>query len=1020
MKNAYSRGLSLHNLLKNLLFLFSVCFFPLSVQAQFNTPTINGSIGTNEYGIHTNGSNQQTVGGQTWFMTWDATNLYIAVTNANRGEGMVVYIDTNPTPVIGSGNDSNGSNVGQGYDNTNFAKLPFRAELVMYVKNDYREFRTSNGSNGWSSATTGFGTYSDNGSNLREIAIPWSAMGGRPASFAWFGYVTTSSGLVYGQMPGDNIANNIGTSARYQRYFIVNSTNNSSSIPPFSRNCFVFNYTANPPSFGAVAVYDFTMDSPGNTLTRTSGNWVISNLIINQGTVNLGEVNDDCNLGGDLTIGSSGTLNMTSVNAGSDLFINGNWTNNGTFNANGRAVFFQGANAQSINGATTFAYLIINKSANDVTVVNDISVSGNTGEVLQINNAGRLFLLGANITLSGNGGNIYVSGTNGSSNRSIVGTSGRVIFNGNKTVVNANDRTLQFESNVTVELQSGNIDFGQNSGIYLTQIDGILDIKSTSARVVGNPPTYGSGSLLKYNVGGAAVYNRGVEWSRTADPGYPYNVQITDTKLNLGALAPATAVELANDLTIDAGAALLMNGTIAGASDANDMTATLTIKADLILNGELSLSDKSGGDLVLEGQWNNAGNFVPASRSVTFNGIAPQNIVGTTTFYTLIQNSQGADDLKLLANVNINHLVEVQSGDIHLNKKNMFLADGARIVEDRSANGFVIMDKSVGLVDANPGGYIEINNQTVNADGTAFDPANEIAGLGVYLASSVASYNDLTVRRYNYSGSGVGIRKTFMLSSVSVAANPTRVALEFGEKDVNDTPLGIDDIDRMFRYTVGTNWTIVDATSPVPNVLETDDAQAAFSTWTVGSASLPLPVRLVAFKVEKNGLNQAKITWQTTEEVDNQGFSIEKSPDGISFQAVGWADAKGRLGQITDYQWIDRDFTTSSYYRLKQVDKTGAYNYSRVVFAESADNNSVFKVFPNPIQDKINLNVNLADNTPVKIQILDTQGKTVFENELAWQQAQTTLNQQAQNFQRGVYILRLWANRTVYTAKFLK
>ena len=52
--------------------------------------------------------------------------------------------------------------------------------------------------------------------NVREFAIPWSASrgGGIPASFLFFGYLTSSGGYVYGQAPNDNGGAFIGTSCR--------------------------------------------------------------------------------------------------------------------------------------------------------------------------------------------------------------------------------------------------------------------------------------------------------------------------------------------------------------------------------------------------------------------------------------------------------------------------------------------------------------------------------------------------------------------------------------------------------------------------------------------------------------------------------------------------------------------------------------------------------------------------------------------------------------------------------------
>jgi len=52
----------------------AACSIPLN--AQFNTPSIDGVIQQGEYGNTQNGTNQiGTNAGQTWYMTWDASNL---------------------------------------------------------------------------------------------------------------------------------------------------------------------------------------------------------------------------------------------------------------------------------------------------------------------------------------------------------------------------------------------------------------------------------------------------------------------------------------------------------------------------------------------------------------------------------------------------------------------------------------------------------------------------------------------------------------------------------------------------------------------------------------------------------------------------------------------------------------------------------------------------------------------------------------------------------------------------------
>src|SRR5215469_9436539 len=207
------------------------------MSAQWATPTIDGSIGTGEYGTNNSLSNAGNTG-QTWYMTWDATNLYVGIVNANLSEGAVIYIKGNPQNPPTCCSNSDGNLSGFNYDGEQFTTLPFRAAFVTYFKDGYREYRNSDGSGNWTGATSHYGQYADNQSNTnnRELAIPWSAItgGGIPASFVFFGFLTSSGGYVYGQAPPDNPGAFVGTNATATQYYAVVNTGNGSSTPPFS------------------------------------------------------------------------------------------------------------------------------------------------------------------------------------------------------------------------------------------------------------------------------------------------------------------------------------------------------------------------------------------------------------------------------------------------------------------------------------------------------------------------------------------------------------------------------------------------------------------------------------------------------------------------------------------------------------------------------------------------------------------------------------------------------------------
>ncbi len=225
--------------MKNLiLFVVAAVFLPilaLPVFAQFNTPTIDGVISANEYGVHIDGQNQQTSGGQTWYLTWDNTNLYVAVTNADLSQGAVINIDRNPISPANGGTNADGTLNALNYDGTSIGTLPFRADFRAYFKDGYRDYQTANGANGWGNQTTNFGSYVSGAGNVRELSIPWAAItggGGKPSSFLFLGYLSSGGGFIYGQIPTGNGSGN--SPGNYARYYAVVNTDNGSATKPFS------------------------------------------------------------------------------------------------------------------------------------------------------------------------------------------------------------------------------------------------------------------------------------------------------------------------------------------------------------------------------------------------------------------------------------------------------------------------------------------------------------------------------------------------------------------------------------------------------------------------------------------------------------------------------------------------------------------------------------------------------------------------------------------------------------------
>jgi len=79
-----------------------------------------------------------------------------------------------------------------------------------------------------------------------------------------------------------------------------------------------------------------------------------------------------------------------------------------------------------------------------------------------------------------------------------------------------------------------------------------------------------------------------------------------------------------------------------------------------------------------------------------------------------------------------------------------------------------------------------------------------------------------------------------------------------------------------------------------------------------------LPVNFTSFNAIINN-NQTNLTWSTASEINNKGFEIERSIDGVNFETIGFVKGNSNSNRINKYSFIDANHS-SAFYRLKQID----------------------------------------------------------------------------------------------------
>ena len=117
------------------------------------------------------------------------------------------------------------------------------------------------------------------------------------------------------------------------------------------------------------------------------------------------------------------------------------------------------------------------------------------------------------------------------------------------------------------------------------------------------------------------------------------------------------------------------------------------------------------------------------------------------------------------------------------------------------------------------------------------------------------------------------------------------------------------------------------------------------------NAGLIVPVELLSYTAEKRE-NKGLLSWQTSIEVDNDYFAIERSADGITFQEIGRVNGKGSSASIVDYDFIDRQpLNGINYYRLAQYDFNGDLSYLGIRSLDFSSHSSI-SIYPNPLHDE--------------------------------------------------------------------
>lgn len=167
--------------------------------------------------------------------------------------------------------------------------------------------------------------------------------------------------------------------------------------------------------------------------------------------------------------------------------------------------------------------------------------------------------------------------------------------------------------------------------------------------------------------------------------------------------------------------------------------------------------------------------------------------------------------------------------------------------------------------------------------------------------------------------------------------------------------------------------------------------------------NVSMPASLGFFKGDiKN--NVANLTWLSTTEVNFSHYELEASLNAVTWNKVALVNAKGSNSEYV----ASAPITKNTWYRLKLVDKDGAYTYGNAILLRTSTRKSL-ELMNNPTKGSIRVSINQDENTNFVAELFNQEGKKIANQNYLHLAGSSIFNMKAPT-KSGVYYLRFTSN----------
>lgn len=191
--------------------------------------------------------------------------------------------------------------------------------------------------------------------------------------------------------------------------------------------------------------------------------------------------------------------------------------------------------------------------------------------------------------------------------------------------------------------------------------------------------------------------------------------------------------------------------------------------------------------------------------------------------------------------------------------------------------------------------------------------------------------------------------------------------------------------------------------------------------WVLIDKTVPLNITLLGFDANCND-GRTVLNWSTASETDNAHFIIEKCVDAVNFFEITTINGGGTTNTVSNYSYTDETANSETvYYRIKQVDMDGNYQYFNTISSTNCTKDNEFGANHFVFDDNsLHFNIVTSTKEDVEIALYDYRGSLISSKKVNVTKGVNTITLDNIRVSSGMYLLNISGENKLFNTKIVK